>query len=121
MSNTSNKSNTPKEPHALLKSMPENVLAGENYIEPVAEQTYREKYQSVSTPYVASFSKCPFYYVTHIQLDLYPGTTLPPELVKSLPCRNKWNSLRMAWKNVTTKRRRRPRKKQVNNKLKNRY
>jgi len=85
----------PKEPHPLLQSMPEHLLMGENYFEP------KSKEPVIPTP-------CPFYYVIHIQLELFPGTKLPPELIKNLPCRHKWNSVRMAWTNIT--KRKRPRK-----------
>jgi len=94
------------EQHTLLKSMPESEWMGENYSEPVSETKNVEKYPAASNANAVTSKKCPFYYVTHIQLDLYPGTTLPAELVKSLPCRHKWNSVRMAWKNVTKRKRR---------------
>jgi hypothetical protein len=42
------------------------------------------------------------YYIT-IDLELHPGTSITPEEIKNLKCRQKWNSVRKAWSNFTGK------------------
>jgi hypothetical protein len=42
------------------------------------------------------------YYIT-IDLELHPGTSITPEELKNLKCRQKWNSVRKAWSNFTGK------------------
>ena len=38
------------------------------------------------------------YYIT-IDMELYPGTEMSPEIKKQLKCRQKWNTVRKAWAN----------------------
>ena len=42
------------------------------------------------------------YYIT-IDLELHPGTSITPEEIKDLKCRQKWNSVRKSWSNFTGK------------------
>ena len=42
------------------------------------------------------------YYIT-IDLELHPGTSITPEELKDLKCRQKWNSVRKSWSNFTGK------------------
>jgi hypothetical protein len=42
------------------------------------------------------------YYIT-IELELHPGTTISPEEMKNYKCRQKWNSIRKAYADLTGK------------------
>ena len=40
-------------------------------------------------------------YYIHVDMELYPGTSITPEIKKDLHCRRKWNSVRKAFANFT--------------------
>ena len=42
------------------------------------------------------------YYIT-IDMELYPGTSIPPEEMKNIKCRQKWNAVRKAYANMLGK------------------
>ena len=42
------------------------------------------------------------YYIT-IDLELHPGTSIPPEEINTLRCRQRWNAVRKAWSSFTGK------------------
>lgn len=83
--------------NSLYESMPDHLLMGDNYFEPTPKH-----------PMLAT-TPCPFY-VIHIQLDLFPGTKLPAEVIQGMPCRRKWNSVRRAWTNIMKRKRTRRRR-----------
>ena len=93
-------------PPQYYRPPPQYYRPQSQYYQP---QPYYNPYQPYGTPAYKIMKKEEnkddtqlAYYIT-IDLEVHPGTSVTPEEMKNLKCRQKWNSVRKAWSEFTGK------------------